>query len=90
MKAAESPPSLVPETSRQDAESNLANGEASCSLTLASAPPAVEQRRPKATFHQRADVALAHYRRTGEFHPAGEVVARLQARLDAQRKQLCG
>ncbi len=90
MKTAMLPPVRVPETLRQEAESVLAEGETLSSFIQASVAQAVEQRRLKAAFDQHADSALAHYRRTGEFHPADEVVARLQAKLDAKRKQLRG
>jgi len=90
MKTAMLPPVRVPESLREDAESVLAEGETLSSFIQASVAQAIEQRRLKAAFDQRADDALAHYQRTGEFHPADEVVGRLQGKLDARRRQLRG
>jgi predicted transcriptional regulator len=42
----------------------------------------------QARFHERGQAAWEHYQRTGWYVPAGEVLARLQAKLNARRKQL--
>ena len=39
-------------------------------------------------FYQRGQDAWEHYRRTGLSVPAGELLAKLQAKLDAKRRQL--
>jgi hypothetical protein len=50
----------------------------------------VERRRTEAAFFARAEAAWQAYRSTGAAVPAKEVVAKLQGKLDAHRKQLLG
>lgn len=49
---------------------------------------AVEYRRAQTRFHDRGQVAWEQYQRTGSSVPADTVLAKLQARLNAKRKQL--
>jgi hypothetical protein len=43
---------------------------------------------PHGRFRERGQLALEHYQRTGLSVSAGEVLAKLQANLDAKRKKL--
>lgn len=49
---------------------------------------AVEYRRIQAEFLARGEAAWQEYRRTGVASPADEVLAKLQAKVDAKRKEL--
>ena len=51
---------------------------------------AVERRRVQAAFYARGEAAWQEYLRTGVATPAEHVLAELQSRLDARRKQLRG
>ena len=49
---------------------------------------AVEFRRVQTRFHERCQAAWEHYQTTGVSASTDEVLAKLQAKLDARRKQL--
>jgi hypothetical protein len=51
---------------------------------------AEEFRRVQKCFHERGQAAWEHYQSTGLSVPADEVLAKLQAKLNARRKQLGG
>ena len=90
MKTSLLPPVRVSEELRAAAESVLADGETLSGFIQQSVERAVEYRRVQADFYARGQAALKHYRRTGISHPAADVVAGLQTKLDRKRKQLEG
>lgn len=49
---------------------------------------AVELCRVQGEFYARGDTAWQEYLRTGVSHPVGEVFDRIQARIDARRREL--
>ena len=46
--------------------------------------------RVQTRFHARGEASWEHYQDTGESLSAAEVLLKLQAKLDARRKQLAG
>lgn len=50
--------------------------------------PAVDFRRAPTGFYARGEAAWQEYLRTGVSHPVDEVLDRMQARIDARRRQL--
>ena len=84
------PPVRVHDDLRNAVESVLAEGETLSSFIESTVRSAVEYRRVQADFHARGQAAFEHYKRTGITHSTEEVLARLQAKLDARRKQLLG
>lgn len=82
------PPVRVPDDLREAAEGVLLEGETLSSFIQQSVERAVEWRRLEAAFRERADGALAHYRRTGRSQAAGEVAAGLRSKLERRRKHL--
>lgn len=49
---------------------------------------AVERCRVQGEFYARGDIAWQEYLRTGVSHPVAEVFDRIQARIDARRREL--
>jgi len=50
--------------------------------------PTVDFRRAHTGFYPRGEAAWQEYLRTGVSHPVDEVLDRMQARIDARRRQL--
>ena len=66
----------------------LQQGETLSGFVEASVRSAVEFRRVQTRFHERGQAAWEHHQSTGVSVPVDEVLAKLQAKLDARRKQL--
>jgi len=88
MKTAVTPNPCVDPELCADVESVLRPGETLAGFIGAAVRNAMAYRRVQSEFHARAAVASAEYHRTGVSVPADAVLARLQAKLDAKRKQL--
>ncbi len=88
MKPAVSVQVLVDPELRAELEAVLRQGESLSEFVEASLRNAVEFRHVQTRFHERGQAAWEHYQRTGLSVPAGDVLAKLQAKLDAKRKQL--
>ena len=88
MKSAVIPQVRVEPELRAELEAVLQQGETLSEFVEASVRNAVEFRRAQRRFHERGQAASEHYQRTGMSVPADEVLAKLQAKLNARRKQL--
>lgn len=88
MKSAVIPQVRVEPELRAELETVLRQGETLSEFVEISVRNAVEFRRAQKSFHERGQAAWEHYQRTGVSVPAEEVLAKLQGRLDARRKQL--
>lgn len=90
MKTAVLPQVRVEPKLREDVESVLNEGETLSEFVEATVRSAVEFRRMQMEFQARADAAWKRFQKTGKGRPAEEVVAALQAKLDARRRELQG
>lgn len=90
MKSAVIPQVRVEPELRAELEAVLRQGETLSEFVEASVRNAVEFRRVQARFHERGQAAWEQYQNTGLSVPADDVLARLQAKLDARRRQLGG
>lgn len=90
MKSAVIPQVRVEPELRAELEAVLHEGETLSEFVEASVRSAVTFRRVQTRFHARGQAAWEHYQDTGESLSAAEVLAKLQAKLDAKRKQLGG
>ena len=90
MKSAVIPQVRVEPELRAELEAVLQEGETLSEFVEASVRSAVEFRRVQTRFHARGQAGWEHYQDTGESLSAAEVLAKLQAKLDAKRKQLGG
>lgn len=90
MKSAVIPQVRVEPTLRAELEAVLQEGETLSEFVEASVRNAVAFRRVQTRFHARGQAAWESYQATGELVSATEVLAKLQAKLDAKRKQLGG
>lgn len=88
MKSAVIPQVRVEPELRAELEAVLRHGETLSEFVEASVRNAVEYRRVQTRFYERGQAAWEHYQRTGVSVPVEEVVAKLQEKLDAKRKQL--
>ncbi len=88
MKSAVIPQVRVEQELRAELEAVLRQGETLSEFVEAAVRSAVEFRRVQTRFHERGQAAWEHYESTGESVPADKVLAKLQAKLDARRKQL--
>ncbi len=88
MKSAVIPQVRVEPELRAELEAVLRQGESLSEFVETSVRNAVEFRRVQTNFHQRGQAAWERYQRTGVSVPADEVLAKLQAKLDAKRKKL--
>ncbi len=75
---------------RADVESVLNEGETLSEFVEATVRSAVGFRRMQMEFQARADAAWKSFQKTGKGRPAEEVVAALQSKLDARRRELQG
>jgi Arc/MetJ-type ribon-helix-helix transcriptional regulator len=90
MKSAVIPQVRVEPELRAELESVLREGESLSEFVEASVRNAVAFRRVQTRFHERGQAAWEHYQSTGESVSTEEVLGKLQAKLDAKRKQLGG
>lgn len=88
MKSAVIPQVRVEPELRAELEAVLKPSETLSEFVEASVRNAVEFRRVQTRFHERGDAAWQDYQRTGKSVSADEVLAKLQAKLDARRKRL--
>ncbi|MGC3986566.1 MAG: YlcI/YnfO family protein [Pseudorhodoferax sp.] len=90
MKTAVIPQVRVDPGLRAQLEAVLGPDETLSEFVEASVRRAVEVRQAQTDFLARGQVAWENFQRTGEALPAERVLGKLQARLDARRKQLGG
>jgi hypothetical protein len=88
MKTAVIPQVRVEPELRAELEAVLKQGETLSEFVEASVRSAIEFRRVQIQFQERGETALQDYLRTGRSSAAGDVLDKLQAKLDAKRKQL--
>lgn len=88
MKSAVIPQVRVEPELRAELESVLREGETLSEFVEASVRNAVAFRRVQTRFHERGQAAWERYQAGGESLSADEVLGKLQAKLDAKRKQL--
>ena len=86
MKTATLPPVRVAPDFRQELESVLAPGETPSRLVKIAVRGLVEKRKHQAELVRRGMVAIEDTQRTGGVVAAQEVVARLEAKLQAARQ----
>jgi hypothetical protein len=91
MKSSRLPPIRVEPSVRSEIEAVLREGESLSQFVEAAAVQAARQRRVQEEFLARGRASLTEARRSGEFHPADEVLdgmrGRLQVRMQALRKR---
>lgn len=90
MKTAVIPQVRVEPKLRADVESVLGEGETLSEFVEATVRSAVQFRRMQMEFQARADAAWQRFQKKGKGRPAEEVVAGLQSKLDARRRELQG
>lgn len=90
MKSAVIPQVRVEPALRAELEAVLLEGETLSGFVEATVRSAVAFRRVQTRFHERGQAAWERHLATGESVSADEVLDRLQAKLDAKRKQLGG
>ncbi|MBQ0934166.1 YlcI/YnfO family protein [Ideonella paludis] len=88
MKTAVIPQIRVEPELRADLESVLREGETLTAFVESTMRNAIAFRRVQDEFHARAQAASDEYHRTGVSVPVEAVLEKLQAKLDAKRKQL--
>jgi hypothetical protein len=88
VKSAVIPQVRVEPELRAELEALLLQDETLSEFVEASVRNAVAFRRMQMRFHERGQAAWEHHQNMGLPAPADEVVAKLQAKLDAKRKQL--
>ena len=90
MKSSVIPQVRVEPALRSELEGVLLQGETLSEFVETSVRNAVAFRRVQTVFRARGQAAWEHYERTGIAASAAEVLAKLQAKLDAKRQQLGG
>ena len=90
MKSAIIPQVRVEPALRAELEAVLLEGETLSGFVEATVRSAVAFRRVQTRFHERGQAAWEHHLATGESVSVDEVLDKLQAKLDAKRKQLGG
>ena len=85
MKTASLPPVRVAPEFRQELEAVLQEGETMSQFVESAVRSVVEKRKQQAEFVRRGIAAIQDTQRTGAGVPADEVLARLQARLEAAK-----
>jgi len=88
MKTSVIPQVRVEPELRAELEAVLKQGETLSEFVEASVRSAIEFRRAQNQFHERGETAWQDYQRTGISSSASDVLDKLQAKLDAKRKQL--
>lgn len=86
MKTATLPPIRVAPDFRQELEGVLEDGETLTQFVESAVRSVVEKRKHQAEFVRRGIAAIQETQRTGSGIPADQVVARLEARLNAARQ----
>ena len=90
MKSAVLPQVRVEPALRAELEAALQDGETLSGFVEASVRNAVAFRRVQTQFHARGQAAWEHHQATGLSLSTDDVLARLQGKRDAKRKQLGG
>jgi Arc/MetJ-type ribon-helix-helix transcriptional regulator len=90
MKSAVIPQVRVEPELRAELEAALQEGETLSEFVEASVRSAVAFRRVQTRFNERGQAAWERYQATGVSVSSEEVLGKLQAKLDAKRKQLGG
>ena len=90
MKSSVIPQVRVEPALRSELEGVPLQGETLSEFVETSVRNAVAFRRVQTDFRARAQAAWEHYQATGTSATADEVLAKLQAKLDAKRQQLGG
>ncbi len=90
MKSATLPSLRVDPELREAAESVLKEGETLTGLIETAVRETIHRRRVQAEFLARGLSSSESAKRTGIYHPASEVHAELQRRLDGRRKKVLG
>lgn len=90
MKTAILPQVRVEPQLRADLEGVLREGETLSDFLEAAVRQAVAYRRMQTEFDARADAAWSRFQQTGIGAPAAEVVAEMDVRLEARRRELRG
>lgn len=88
MKTATLPAVRVEPELRAALEAVLSEDETISTFVVDAVRRAVEFRRVQAEFHARGEAAWQEYQRTGISRPVDEVFDRIQARVDAKRRQI--
>jgi hypothetical protein len=88
MKSAVLPQVRVEPELRGELEAVLRQGETLSEFVESSVRNAIAFRRVQTAFQARGDAAWEHYRTTGVAVPAADVLAKLENKLNARRKQL--
>ena len=88
MKTSSFPSLRIEAELRAAAESVLRQGETLTSLIEMAVRETIQRRRVQDEFLARGLRSSDDAKRTGVYHPAAEVHAELQQRLDARRKQV--
>ena len=90
MKTAQLPPVRVEASVRSEIEAVLREGESLSQFVEQAALEAARRRKAQEEFLARGRASLARAKRTGEFYPAGQVLAdmrqRLETRMRSERK----
>ncbi|MDO9202544.1 MAG: YlcI/YnfO family protein [Hydrogenophaga sp.] len=86
MKTATLPPIRVAPDFRQELEGVLEEGETLSQFVESAVRSVVEKRKNQAEFVRRGIAAIQETQRTGSGIPADQVVARLEAKLNAARQ----
>jgi Arc/MetJ-type ribon-helix-helix transcriptional regulator len=86
MKTASLPPIRVTPDFRQELEGVLEDGETLSQFVESAVRSVVEKRKHQAEFVRRGIAAIQETQRTGSGIPADQVVARLEAKLNAARQ----
>ena len=90
MKSAVIPQVRVEPALRAELEAVLEEGETLSAFVESTVRSAVAFRRMQTLFHARGQAAWDHCQNTGESTSGADVLANLQAKLDARRRQLGG
>ncbi|MDP9973505.1 hypothetical protein J2W39_004764 [Variovorax paradoxus] len=88
MKSCTLPAVRVEPELRAELEAVLGEEETISTFVADAVRRAVDFRRVQTDFHARGEAAWQDYLRTGVSHPVDEVFDRVQARIDARRREL--
>ncbi|WP_177239527.1 YlcI/YnfO family protein [Variovorax sp. PDC80] len=88
MKSCTLPAVRVEPELRAELEAVLGAEETISTFVADAVRRAVDFRRVQTEFYARGEAAWQEYLRTGVSHPAAEVFDRMQARIDARRREL--
>ncbi|MFT3777705.1 MAG: YlcI/YnfO family protein [Ottowia sp.] len=88
MKTAVIPQVRVEPEFRGNLEAVLQEGETISAFVESAVRSAVEFRHMQSRFHARGQAAWERFQATGESSSADDVLSKLQAKLDAKRRQM--